>query len=42
MSNEDIPAFLGILPRWVVYQLHTADHRIDDLFEVVLDLGRVP
>ncbi len=42
MSNEDIPAFLGIMPRWVVYQLHTADHRIDDLFEVVLDLGRVP
>jgi len=42
MINQDIPAFLGILPRWVVYQLHTRKESIDDLFEVVLDLGRVP
>ncbi len=42
MSNQDIPAFLGILPRWVVYQLHTRRESINDLFEVVLDLGRVP
>ena len=42
MSNQDIPAFLGILPRWIVYKLHTQNESIEDLFEVVLDLGRVP
>jgi len=42
MSNLDTPAFLGVLPRWVVYQLHARNESIDDLFEVVLDLGRVP
>ena len=42
MSNLDTPSFLGILPRWIVYKLHTQNESIDDLFEVVLDLGRVP
>lgn len=42
-NNKDVDKLLGSLPGWISEVVYAqAEHSVDDLFEIVMDLGRAP